>query len=431
MPDISILHGNFICTPTPGQFKIDEDTFCILENGNIQDMTKTLPASLSSFPVIDLRPYIVIPAFSDVHVHAPHLPNAGIGLDEELLPWLNHYTFPLETKFAEMAFAERVYKMFIRKLWQCGTLHASVFATLHKKPTELLFSLFREAGLGAFIGKVNMDRNSIPGLTETTEESVAATEELIAESISSASDRVRYIMTPRFVPSTTERLMRKLGDLVEKYNLPVQSHLDENRNEVAWVKELHPQFQNYADVYDAFGLMPEGRTIMAHCIYLSDHEQELLREKKVLAAHCAMSNADLSSGIMPVRTYTQAGLRIALGSDVGGAEVFAMMRHITETIRVSKLYWVQHPESSPVTVPEAFYMATKASGTFFGKTGSFEPGYGFDALVIDDRSLDCGCSFSLNERLERFLYTGDDRQITVRYFKGKEVPEPFGTDVTR
>jgi guanine deaminase len=425
MQHISIFRGNFICTPESGRLKIDEDTFCIVENGSVRELTKTLPDSLSSLPVTDLRPYIVIPAFSDIHVHAPHLPNAGIGFDEELLPWLNHYTFPLETKFADTAFAERVYKKFIRELWKCGTLHASVFATLHKKPTELLFSLFRESGLGAFIGKVNMDRNSIPGLTETTEESVIATEELIAEFGSAQSDRINYIMTPRFVPSTTEKLMRKLGDLVEKYNLPVQSHLDENRNEVAWVKELHPQFENYADVYEAFGLMPEGRTIMAHCIYLSDHEVKLLCDKKVYAAHCAMSNADLSSGIMPVRTYSQAGLRIGLASDVGGAEVYSMMRHITETIRVSKLYWVQHPESSPVTVPEAFYMATKVSGSFFGKTGSFEPGYGFDALVIDDSSLDTGCTFSMKERLERFLYTGDDRQIKTRYFGGKEIPEPF------
>ena len=102
-----------------------------------------------------------------------------------------------------------------------------------------------------------------------------------------------------------------------------------------------------------------------------------------------------------------------------------MMRHIVETIQVSKLYWVQHPEASPVTVPEAFYMATKVSGSFFGKTGSFEPGYGFDALVIDDSSLECGCAFSLKERLERFLYTGDDRQIKARYFGGEEIPEPF------
>ena len=425
MQHISIFRGNFVCTPESGRLKIDEDSFCIVEDGNVRELTKTLPDSLLSLPVTDLRPYIVIPAFSDIHVHAPHLPNAGIGFDEELLPWLNHYTFPLETKFADIVFAERVYKKFIRELWKCGTLHASVFATLHKKPTELLFSLFRESGLGAFIGKVNMDRNSIPGLTETTEESVAVTEELIAEFGSTQSDRIKYIMTPRFVPSTTEKLMRKLGDLVEKYNLPVQSHLDENRNEVAWVKELHPQFENYADVYEAFGLMPEGRTIMAHCIYLSDHEVKLLCDKKVFAAHCAMSNADLSSGIMPVRTYSQAGLRIGLASDVGGAEVYSMMRHIVETIQVSKLYWVQHPEASPVTVPEAFYMATKVSGSFFGKTGSFEPGYGFDALVIDDSSLECGCTFSLKERLERFLYTGDDRQIKARYFGGEEIPEPF------
>jgi guanine deaminase len=130
-----IFRGNFICTQVPGQFKIDENAYYIVENGSIQSLTKMLPEPLSACPVTDLGPGFVIPAFSDVHVHAPHLPNAGIGLDEELLPWLNHYTFPLETNFADTEFAERVYKTFIKNLWQCGTLHASVFATLHKKST--------------------------------------------------------------------------------------------------------------------------------------------------------------------------------------------------------------------------------------------------------------------------------------------------------
>ena len=108
MQHISIFRGNFVCTPESGRLKIDEDSFCIVEDGNVRELTKTLPDSLLSLPVTDLRPYIVIPAFSDIHVHAPHLPNAGIGFDEELLPWLNHYTFPLETKFADIVFDNKM-----------------------------------------------------------------------------------------------------------------------------------------------------------------------------------------------------------------------------------------------------------------------------------------------------------------------------------
>lgn len=424
MGSIKILRGNFIHAVGLGELEICEGAWCVIENGRIREMLKSLPTALAEAPVVDTGPGFIIPAFSDIHVHAPHLPYAGVGFDEELMPWLKKYTFPLESRFADGKFAETAYREFIRRLWRDGTLHSCVFATLHRESTALLFDLFRQSGLSAYIGKVNMDRNGIPGLSETADQSIEETIELIG-SYHRPDGRVRYVLTPRFVPSTSDRLMRALGDLSEKYRLPVQSHLDENRGEIALVREMYPGYRDYADVYDRFGLMPKGRTIMAHCVYLSEREIDLLSRKEVMVAHCAQSNADLASGIMPLRKYLDRGLRVGIGSDVGGAHVFSMQRHVVETVQASKLRWVGNEAEKPVSVAESFSLATRASGSFFGNTGSFAVGNQFDALVIDDSALECGLPLGLRERLERFLYTGDDRQISARYLCGEEIPEPF------
>jgi len=158
---------------------------------------------------------------------------------------------------------------------------------------------------------------------------------------------------------------------------------------------------------------------MAHCIHCSDDELMMLKEREVMIAHCPQSNANLSSGMMPLRKYMDAGLRIGLGSDVGGAHSLDMREHIVETIKTSKLYWTVFPEYKPVSFSEAFYLATKGGGSFFGKVGSFEKGYQFDALVIDDEKLINEIPHDLEERLERFVYVGSHENIVKKYVAGK------------
>ena len=219
--------------------------------------------------------------------------------------------------------------------------------------------------------------------------------------------------------------MAGLGELAEKYDLPVQSHLSENKSEIAFVKELHPDIPTYTEVYDAFGLLRKGKTIMAHAIHLSDREKELLKEKQATLCHCAQSNADLSSGVMPVRRNLEFGLDCVIASDVAGSHTPAMNRHLAMCIEVSKLHALNHPQERPLQLAEALYLATKKPGRFFGKVGSFEKGYEFDALVIDMAEPELSGTFSRTpfETLEQFIYDGDDRNIKARYCAGELLDE--------
>ncbi len=419
-----ILKGNFLYTPELGQLTIREQEYLVVKDGLVVDIYKELPKEYAGEQVIDYGNAIILPAFNDLHIHAPQMVNRGVGFDQELLPWLETYTFPLEARYKDMDFADRSYKRFLNRLWAYGTMRFSAFGTLHKEGTWHLMELTEQSGMSAYIGKVNMDRNSPDILREETAASLADTEELICR-CNEQLKNVRFILTPRFVPSTTAELMTGLGKLGEKYNLPVQSHLSENRSEVAWVKELHPDIPTYTQVYQDFGLMRPGQTIMAHSIYLSDAEKETLKERHVMLAHCAQSNADLSSGIMPLRRNLEMGLDCCIASDVAGSHTVAMNRHLAMSIEVSKLNWLSHPEEAALTLPEALYLATKKSGSFFGKVGSFEPGYEFDALVVETDDVDGKLPRNPFERLELFVYDGDDRDIKVRYCRGKEVKKPF------
>lgn len=426
---IKILKGNIIFTKEMNRFEVYENGYVVVENGKVKLVTKDLPEMYQNTAVEDMGNQLIIPGFVDLHVHAPQWLNTGIGYSKELLPWLNEYTFPLESDFDNIEFAEEHYKNFIQDLWEAGTTRACIFATRHKPATALLIKLLKESGLGAYVGKVNMDRNSTPKLQENTEQSIRETIELLEEdpslyeafanSDSTEAPLVQYILTPRFVPSTTSALMKALGEIAVKYHLPIQSHLCENRSEVAWVKELHPDINSFTEVYDHFGLIQPGRTIMAHCIYNTDSEIEILKKKRVYVAHCPQSNFNLASGIMPLRKYLNLNIPVGLGSDVGGGHVLDMTRHIEACITASKMYFVDHPDYAPISISEAFYLATKGGGSFFGKVGSFEEGYDFDALVINDSSLKMNGTPTLVERLEKFIYTGSSQNISKRFVRGE------------
>jgi guanine deaminase len=234
---------------------------------------------------------------------------------------------------------------------------------------------------------------------------------------------VRPIITPRFVPSCTPELLKACGRLATTFQLPVQSHLSENVSEIAWVAELEPESKNYGDAYNRYGLFGQTPTIMAHCVWTRGEELELMKRNGVMVAHCPTSNFNLSSGLAPVRSLLDEGLRIGLGSDISGGHDLNMFRMLVYAIQVSKMHYQQDHSKAFLTLPETFWIATKSAGSFFGKVGSFEPGYDFDALVIDDSVL-YPAEYSLLERLERFVYLGDDRQIVQRFCRGKAIEEP-------
>ena len=419
-----ILKGTFLHTPALGELEVRQNAYLVSEGETIVGLYDTLPPQYAAQPVEDWGDALIIPAFTDLHIHAPQIINRGIGYDKELLPWLETYTFPAEARFADSAFADRAWKTFLNHLWAVGTLRFSAFATIHKDAAWRLMELCEASGLRGLIGKVNMDRNSPDDLREDTDASLADTEELICRSWE-ALRRTGFILTPRFVPSTTARLMDGLGRLGEKYDLPIQSHLSENQSEVAWVAQLHPDIPTYTQVYEHFGLLRQDKTIMAHAIHLSDGEKALLRDKGVMLAHCALSNTNLSSGIMPLRQDLGQGLRCCVASDVAGGHTANVSRSITATVQASKLRWLNHPDQAPLSLTEAFYLATRGAGSFFGQVGAFLPGFEFDALVLRPSALDALVERTPFERLEQFLYDGDDRNIAARYCAGELIPQPF------
>lgn len=412
-----ILKGDIIFTPTMGEFAVHEASYLVVHNGEVQGIYKTLPPEYQGLTIKDYSARLIMPGFVDLHIHAAQFNQRGMGLDMELLDWLNTYTFPEERKFHDAEYALRVYELFADELIRQGTTRVSVFGTVHSETSRILFEILAHKGMGAYVGKVNMDANCPEFLKEDTKESLAATEELLADW--SCHPLVKPIITPRFAPTSTISLLEGLGQMANKYKLPVQSHLAENLSEIAWVRQLFPGQSEYHKVYEHYKLFGHTPTLMAHCIHLSEAAISCMAKQKVVAVHCPDSNMNLTSGIMPTRKLLSAGVPVGLGSDVGAGHTLAIPAAIVKAVQLSKLNYLIDNTQKPLSLAEGFYMATKGGGSFFGKVGSFEKGYSFDALVVNDEAA--GQDFSLIERLQRFIYTGEALQIRARFIAGKEL----------
>lgn len=419
-----IYKAHILFTKEQSRFEVLENGYVAVDTeGRVLGVAKDLSSLNDECPdaeVIDFGDRLLIPAMNDLHVHAPQYRNQGIAMDLELLPWLQNYTFPEEMKYASLDYAERMYRRFIRDLWRFGTMRACVFATIHTESTRLLMRLFQEAGMGALVGKVAMNRNCPEELSESVEAMVQGYESLIAAARSPLPSLVRPIITPRFIPSCTPEMLRACGQLAAKYQLPVQSHLSENKDEIALVAELEPESTCYGDAYDRYGLFGQTPTVMAHCVWTDGEELELMKCRGVMVAHCPTSNLNIASGLAPVRMFLEEGIPVGLGSDISGGHDLNIFRMMVYAIQVSKMYYQQNHDRKFLTLSEVFWIATKSAGSFFGRVGSFEPGYEFDALVINDSDLNHD-DYSLLERLERYIYLGDDRQIEHRFCRGKEI----------
>lgn len=417
------LKGDILFSRTPTELVVFEQHYAVCIDGVCAGVFPELPERFAAIPVLDYTGKLIIPGLVDLHAHAPQYAFRALDMDLELLDWLDTQTFPQEARYADLSYAQTAYTIFTDALRRSATTRAVLFGTLHVPATRLLMELLEQSGLETYVGKVNMDRNSPDCLRESdTATSLAATRDWL-ESCQSLT-HCRPILTPRFVPSCSDALMQGLGDLQRETGLPVQSHLSENQGEIAWVRELCPQSNGYGDAYDRFGLFGGNGcpTIMAHCVWSDADERARMKQNGVFIAHCPQSNTNLSSGIAPVRTFLREGLSIGLGSDIAGGVHLSIFRAMADAVQVSKLRWRLCDQSlPPLTLPEAFFLGTRGGGAFFGKVGAFEPGYAFDALVLEDADLPCPFALTPEQRLTRIIYLSDDRAVQHKYVAGRKL----------
>ena len=418
-----VLKGHICHSRDRNQIDVFESHYLVCVDDLCAGVFSSLPEQHRALPLTDYGDRLIIPGMSDLHIHAPQFSFRGLGMDMELLDWLHVHTFPEESKYADLSYADLAYGQFVEHLRRSETTRASVFATIHREATELLMEKLEESGLISYVGKLNMNRNSPDYYREpTTEYSIAETRKWLDET-KEKWKRTKPILTPRFIPSCTDDLMTELGKLSREYDVPTQSHLSENLSEIAWVGELVPEAKNYGDAYNRFGMFGgDHKCIMAHCVYSDALEMQLMKENGVFIAHSPESNINVASGVAPINRYLDYGLHVGLASDVAGGSHESLFKAMTHAIQSSKLRWRLLDQSVPfLTFDTAFYLATRGGGAFFGKVGAFEKGYELDAVILDDTNLDHPQPLTVKQRLERIAYLGDERNICGKYVFGRKL----------
>lgn len=424
MENSFVLRGGIAFSESEKRITTYYRGYLVCVDGICKGAFTELPEQYRGLQLYDYGERLIIPGMTDLHVHAPQYTFRGIGMDEELLEWLTTYTFPEEAKYSDMEYAKKAYGYFAEDLRRCFTTRAVVFGTMHNEATINLMDQLEDTGVITYVGKVNMDRNGGEGLQEeSAEASLQATLDWLS-AIEGRYKNTKPILTPRFIPSCSDDLMRGLGKLSAERNLRIQSHLSENQSEVAWVKELVPESTSYANAYELFDTMGSAElpTIMAHCVYSGEEEMSILKKHGAYIAHCADSNMNLTSGIAPIRKFMDAGIKVGLGTDVAAGSSMNMLKTMLITLQASKMYYrLVDTDVKPLSFEEVFYLATAGGGEYFGKVGTFKDGYEFDAVVIDDSKMYSMRDMSIRERIERMCYNDADAIIKDKFVKGKKV----------
>ena len=417
--EITILHGNIVSAPELGKLEIVEHGYLVARNGVIEGVYQHLPDKYIGHEIIGRGNNLILQSFSDMHLHAPQFPMLGMGMDMPLIEWLNTYTFPTEARFADPEHARKTYRQLAYWLKANGTTRVVMFSSLHREGTMILMEELEEAGLTGYVGKVNMDRNGGENYQETTWESVKETLLWLEEC--EKFKNIKPIITPRFTPCCTNDLMDVLGKLAKEKDLPIQSHLSENLNEIAWVKELHPDCQQYWETYEKYGMWND-RTVMAHCVWSDERERKALKDAGVYVAHCASSNENLISGYAPIRKMLDEGVKVTLGTDIAAGDSLSMFDAAAAAIQASKARRIMDNwETDFLTVADAYYLATSAAAEFFGEKPGFAPGNPLSAIVLRDSELLLPKEMTVLERFERCIYHRQHTAVKSVWSNGKKI----------
>ncbi|EHK19559.1 uncharacterized protein TRIVIDRAFT_216521 [Trichoderma virens Gv29-8] len=457
------IHATLIHSLSPTLLQIIPDALItVSSSGTILTLQPNIPFSnihnilaeqnIEQIPLTKLSPgQFLIPGFVDTHNHAPQWMQRGLGQGMHILDWLDGITFPNEAKFADASYAENVYEKLVRGMLRQGVTTASYYGSLHGEATRVLASTCLKGGQRALIGKCNMDRNSPSFYCEASaEESISATRSCIQHirTIDPEGSLVKPVLTPRFAISCTAPLLQSLGEMArEDPSLAIQTHFNEAAQEINATLSLFPEFTNEADLYSSFGLLTP-RSILAHCTIMTSYEIHKLQDLGCGVAHCPTANMTVGGGFMaaPVKEFLRRGINVGLGTDSGGGYSSSMLNAMRHALITSYAREALYPKfesekdesvskegngGETLSLEEVFYMATKGGAKVVGfddRVGGFAVGMEFDALVIDMRDDRDGVNVPLDEEsdsaermLEKFVMTGDDRNIAQVYVRGKLV----------
>ncbi len=384
---------------------------------NVVQAAGSYLALIDRFPgldIEDMRGRLIAPGFIDLHVHYPQTdvigsPAAG------LLPWLENYTYPHESRFADKSHASAVAGFFFDELQRHGVTTSLTFATSHVASVDAAFEAARARGLRFITGKVLQDRHSPDGVRDQTEQSLIDTETLIQRW--HGVDRLGYAITPRFAPTSSEAQLRGAGELAARYDdVWIQSHVAENHDEVKWVAELFPSSRSYLGVYQDFGLLRE-RAVYAHCIHLDTQDRALMKATGAAAAVSPTSNLFLGSGFFDYRAADEAGMRYGLASDVGGGTSFSPFHTMMAAYYVGR---EGHTKAGLSLTPGQLWWQHTAGAAhalgLAGVIGNLQPGCEADFVVIDPQATPLlarktARATNLDELLFALIVLGDDRVI--------------------
>jgi guanine deaminase len=400
-----------------------EDGLLIIKDGLVEkvgDAAELLPRLDASVEVTHYQNGLIMPGFIDTHVHYPQTEMIA-SYGEQLLEWLENYTFPFEKQFGNFEHAKGVAEFFLSQLLEAGTTTALVFGTVHKESVDAFFTVAQEKKLRMICGKVLMDQNCPEDLSDTAESGYQDSKILIEKWHN--LDRLQYAITPRFAPTCSIEQLNKAGQLLaENPSVYLHTHLSENKNEIAWVSELFPDSENYLDVYDQSKLLGR-RSIFAHGVHLHDSECQRLGETDSAIAFCPSSNLFLGSGLFNLKQAEQFDINVGVGSDIGAGTTFSMLSTINEGYKTQQL---RGDKLSPF---KSFYLATLGGATSLdleGTIGNFTKGAEADFIVLDyhatplmDRRMQ-HCK-NLSEKLFILSILGDERHVKATHIMGERV----------
>ncbi|ENW96709.1 guanine deaminase [Acinetobacter sp. NIPH 298] len=427
---ITVVRGRFLdiqktvsqAAEIADQVRYIEDGVLITENGKIRWFGAWNEAQDHLPTNVDIQHYpeqLIIPGMIDTHIHFPQTEMVG-AYGEQLLSWLNTYTFPTEIQFKDPAYAQEIAAFFVNELLKNGTTTALVFCTVHPESVDALFEAAQQHQMRLIAGKVMMDRHAPEALCDTAESSYDDSKALIQKW--HGQGRALYAITPRFAPTSTPEQLEKAGQLKAEFpDVYVHTHLSENKDEIAWVKDLFPAQNGYLDVYHHYGLTGQ-RSVFAHCVHLEDTEWQCMHDTDSAIAFCPTSNLFLGSGLFPLKKTWDQQVKVGLGTDVGAGTSFSLLQTVNEAYKVQQL------QGDKLSAFESLYHATLGGAKALDlddKLGNFNIGKEADFVVLNLQptalqQLRQSRSKSIDDSLFALFTMGDDRNIEATYIYGQK-----------